>query len=266
VYCVARRLLSKILVRTLYLLLGISIGCAFNPTELGVQRDAQSSGSGSSQPVAPTPDAFVPTQIAACHSQLEGVVLCLDFEDASLDPTVHDSSGQDHDASSSNVTAMPRQAQQAAMVSESSSIVVAAAASFDLSSALTIELWFDPAQTQEDNTIIEHGNDFGVDFDRSTGCFAAGEEVWAPDDLSPGWHHIGCTFDGRTIVAYVDGAIVACEGTSPSNVESRPIELADRVVGGIDDVHLYNRPLTPPEIQLLAGTISPDVSCPTGGG
>jgi Concanavalin A-like lectin/glucanases superfamily len=247
-------------------MLAVSTGCAFNPTELGVQTDAQSSGSGSSQPTGPVPDAFVPTQLAACHSQLEGVVLCLDFEDASLDPTVHDSSGQGHDGSTSDVIAMPRQSQQAAMVSASSSIVVAAAASFDLSSALTIELWFDPAQTQEDNTIFEHGNDFGVDFDRATGCYAGDDEVWAPDVLAPGWHHIGCTYDGHTIVSYVDGAVVACANTDPTGVESRPIELADKVAGGIDDVHLYNRPLAPSEIQLLAGTISADVSCPAAGG
>jgi hypothetical protein len=265
VYCVARSLLSTIIVRTLYLLLAVATGCAFNPTELGVQPDAQGSGSGT-QPVGPTPDAFVPTQIAVCHSQLAGVVLCLDFEDASLDPTVHDSSGQGHDGSTSDVTAMPRLSQQAAMVNTSSSIVVAASASFDLTSALTIELWFDPAQTQEDGTIVEHGNDFGVDFDRSTGCFAGDDEVWAPDNLAPGWHHIACTYDGHTIIAYVDGAIVACKNTDPDGVESHPIELADDVVGGIDDVHLYNRPLAPSEIQLLAGTISPDVSCPSGGG
>jgi hypothetical protein len=259
---VARRLLSKIIVRTLYVLLAVVTGCAFNPTELGVQTDAQSSGSGSQQPVAP--DAFVPTQLAACHSQLEGVVLCLDFEDASLDPTVRDSSGEGHDGTTSGVTAMPRQSQQAAMVSTSSSIVVAAAASFDLTSALTIELWFDPAQTQENNTIFQHGDDFGIDFDHSTGCFAGDDEVWAPDNLAPGWHHIACTYDGKTIVSYVDGAIVACRDADPDGVESRPIELADNVVGGIDDAHLYNRPLVPTEIQLLAGTISPDVSCPGG--
>ncbi|HEY1550982.1 MAG TPA: LamG domain-containing protein [Kofleriaceae bacterium] len=250
--------------RTLYLLLAVSTGCAFNPTELGVQADAQGSDAGS--PVSPTPDASVPTQIAACHSQLEGVVLCLDFEDASLDPIVRDSSGEGHDGSTSNVIAMPRQSQQAAMVTTSSSIVVAAAPSFDLSSALTIELWFDPAQTQEDNTIVAHGDDFGVDFDRSTGCYAGDDEAWAPDDLAPGWHHIACTYDGRTIVAYVDGAIVACTTTNPTDVQSRPIDLADQVAGGLDDVHLYDRPLSALEVQLIAGIPSQAVQCPSTGG
>jgi Concanavalin A-like lectin/glucanases superfamily len=254
-------------VRTLCSLLVVATACSFDPQTLEVQPDAQASASGSSGSSQPptTIDAPSMTQLAACHSQLPGVVVCLDFEDASLDPTVRDSSGEGHDGTASNVVAMPRASQQAAMVSNSSSIVVPASASFDLGDAFSIEMWFDPASTDEDNTIITHSDDFGIDFAQSTGCFNGDDETWGPNALSPGWHHVACTYDGRTLTAYVDGAIVACMTTSPRTVSSDPLQISDHVVGGIDDIHLYDRALAPAEIQLMAGIVSDDVTCPIAG-
>src|SRR5580704_6235057 len=102
--------------------------CGFNPRTLEVQADAQTPTPTPAPPL--TPDAA--QQLAPCHSQLPGVVLCFDFESSSLDPTILDASSGHHDAIDSAVDPMTRLTQQAAMVSDASSITVPASPQLDL--------------------------------------------------------------------------------------------------------------------------------------
>jgi len=76
------------------------------------------------------------------------------------------------------------------------------------------------------------------------------------------WHHIAATFDGATKVLYLDGAQLAAGAQSvPFAYDVPPMYIGcddnngtrvERVAGAIDDVQLYNRALTPAEIQMLA--------------
>ena len=241
-------------------LVALVSACGFNPTPLEVQIDAQGSTTQAGPPDGPNGA----TQFAACHSQLSGVVLCFDFEDPSLVPTIHDSSVGDHDAIGANVDVMTRAQQHAAMVDQASSITVPESPQLDLVGPLSVEMWIEATTAQQDVTVFSHSADYGIDFNFATGCYIGNAEAWAPDTLPPGWHHVGCTFDGTTIAAYVDGSVVACEtGRLDSTPRAAEIGISERFSGGVDDVHVYNRALSPAEIQGLAGVTTGTTTCPT---
>jgi hypothetical protein len=76
------------------------------------------------------------------------------------------------------------------------------------------------------------------------------------------WHHLAGTYDGETMLLYVDGAQVN-SNTSPSGVmrkaSGQSLYIGEgqaypnrRFVGQIDDVRIYNRALSASEIQSLA--------------
>ncbi len=253
----ARGLLFLREVSKLFPLLIVLSACGFNPRTLEVQPDAQTSDSMST----PTTDAA--QQLAPCHSQLPGLVLCFDFESSSLDPTILDASAGHHDASDSAVDPMTRLTQQAAMVSDASSITVPASPQLDLLGPLSIELWLEAGQQEEDTTILQHDNDFGIDFHHAPGCFINdSDDLWAPS-WSAGWHHVGCTYDGTTLRTYVDGSVVACSNVNAAgSIHSTPINIGMNYAGGLDDVHLYDRALAPQELQVLAGVTSGATGCP----
>jgi hypothetical protein len=255
---VARGLLVIRDVSKLFTLLVVVSACGFNPRTLEVQPDAQKP-----EPTpAPPPTGDAAQQIAACHSQLPGVVLCFDFESSSLDPTILDLSAGHHDASDSHVDPMTRLTQQAAMLSESSSITVPASPELDITGPVSIELWLDAAEQPDGTTILQHDDDFGVDFHHEPGCFINdSDDLWAPS-WSAGWHHVGCTYDGTTLRTYVDGSVVTCANVgSPETVHSKPIDISIDYSGGLDDVHVYNRALAPQEMQLMAGVTSGSTEC-----
>ena len=242
------------------LLIGAS-ACGFAPTERQVQPDAQSTTADADANAIAGADAQG-TARAACHSQLPGLLLCYDFEDPTFQTTIYDSSAGDHDATPVDVDVMKRATQQAAGLADGSSILVPEAASLDLASALSIELWIDPGDSNS-GPIIAHQDDYWIDFDRAIGCWVGDLEPWSPHDIPAGWHHIACTFDGTTMRTYVDGSVVACAKThDPMTARAAQIRIGERYVGGIDDVHLYSRALEPAEIQGLAGATSATSTCP----
>jgi hypothetical protein len=238
-------------------LLFIASACSFSASSLDVQPDAQGSDAGS--PAAPPVDA----PNAACHSQLAGLVLCFDFEDPSLDPSIRDSSTGGHDATAANVAPLARSQQQAAMVGSSSSITVPESSALDLAGPLSLELWLDPATAAQRDTVLSHSVDYGMDFDGLPGCYVVDAEAWAAQALPPGWHHVACTFDGGTIRVYVDGSVVGCASARPPQAHAAEIGISERFSGGIDDVHLYDRALAAGEVQALAGVTSGTTTCPT---
>jgi Concanavalin A-like lectin/glucanases superfamily len=87
------------------------------------------------------------------------------------------------------------------------------------------------------------------------------------------WTHVAITYDGSAIRHYINGVLdrttaVSC---SVTNTNSRPIRLGANGAGGevlrglIDDVRIYNRPLTAIEIQADMSTPLPSsvASAPT---
>lgn len=82
-----------------------------------------------------------------------------------------------------------------------------------------------------------------------------------PDNITE-WHHYAMTYDGTTAKVYLDGVLVTATTTTINRSYSGTKDLnfgLDDVVGqpygagSLDEIRLYNRPLTTCEIQILAG-------------
>jgi hypothetical protein len=262
---VARRLLVVAMkMSKLYVLIFVGgAACGFSPSELEVQPDAQPSHVAD----AVTPSGDSTQRTAPCHSQLSGLVLCFDFEDPTLVPTVEDDSSGDHNATSSDVTIMAHGVQQAAMVDSQSSITVPQAAELDLRTAWSIEMWLDPSTHDFESTVFSHSEEFGTDYYAGQiGCYNGDDEAWKQLPTTAGWHHVACTFDGQTIETYIDGNVVSCASSDPRDPHSADLHIGGGYDGGVDDVHLYNRALAPEEVELLAAVTSGAMSCPDDGG
>jgi len=108
----------------------------------------------------------------------------------------------------------------------------------------------------------------GVSFGYRAGQFGAWKHengAWLVSATSPGvghWHHCAYTFDGTTHRLYADGIQVAASTTSPSTSVPTVVHVAARggwagasnFAGDLDDIRIYQRPMTALEIQLLANT------------
>lgn len=65
-----------------------------------------------------------------------------------------------------------------------------------------------------------------------------------------GWRHVACTYDGRTLRLFVDGAGVSARRVRGSIVAAQsPLRIGGSFAGMIDEVKLYRRALSPSEIR-----------------
>lgn len=88
---------------------------------------------------------------------------------------------------------------------------------------------------------------------------------WAHADVGENfngeWHHAAGSFDGMQVKVYIDGALETVSdfqgsiATSTSNVNiGANADKAGRLYeGAIDEVQIYNRALSAPEVSFLAG-------------
>lgn len=72
------------------------------------------------------------------------------------------------------------------------------------------------------------------------------------------WQHLTGTFDGNRIKVYVNGIIrQSRDWAFPMNSNTNPFYIGGAIWGNmfglIDDVRIYNRALTPEEVQALYG-------------
>jgi len=85
-----------------------------------------------------------------------------------------------------------------------------------------------------------------------------GDDLTVNNFWDTNWHHIALTYDGTTAILYADGTQVASAAKNWNLVANlayigRQVNTAAEFWNGlIDDVRLYNRVLTPVEIQVLA--------------
>ena len=81
----------------------------------------------------------------------------------------------------------------------------------------------------------------------------------APNFLDGRWHHVATVFDGRTLTVYVDGQEIAsapAEGRAVTlGRDSGDLEIGgrpDAFVGLVDDVQVWDSPLTAGQVAVLA--------------
>ena len=151
--------------------------------------------------------------------------------------------------------------------------------SLDLTTAFTLEAWIKPAtigfgsktillKAQPNQLLYALYATEEQSGRSSTHAWLAGadERVIATDPLVPGvWTHIAATYDGTTLRLYVNGIEVNNQpltGSIPTSTD--PLTLGGNPIWGeaydglLDDIRIYNRPLTPAEIQA-------DMTTPVGG-
>ncbi len=214
---------------------------------------------------------------AACTH--DGVLLCLAFEDA-------DNPGLDHSPTAQRVAAngvdsVPRQDlkadELAAELDLASLVILTDNAAFDLQAPMSLDLWFFYTEfTDSQRILIDNNlqytvflqpdadavqcqwlvkNNSGLD-----GAFAPAT-ITRPNE----WHHVACTYDGTTALAYIDGQVSPSVGTRAGELIEDP--LPPRIgqagnandprlyVGKLDNVRVWTRLLDASEIALFAAGI-----------
>jgi VCBS repeat-containing protein len=163
-------------------------------------------------------------------------------------------------------------------------VTVADAASLDLTTAMTIEAWVNPAsQSGNWRTVVMKERTGGLIYslyaydgaplaggtNRPAGYARVGggdQAVRGPATLPLNtWSHIAVTFDGSSMRFYVGGAQVASRTLSGTiAVSGQPLRLGGNSVWGeffngmLDEVRVYNRALSAAEIQAdMNGTPPP---------
>jgi glucose/arabinose dehydrogenase len=153
-------------------------------------------------------------------------------------------------------------------------VTIAASSSLDLTGGMTLEAWVYPRTVSGWRTVVlkpRPGNvAYGLSGSTSNGRPSAevavgpNREVRGPSSLPLNtWSHLAATYDGAHIRLYVNGGQVASvaatgtifQSTSPLHIGGN---LSDYFNGVIDEIRIYNRPLTPAEIQT-------DMNTPVGG-
>jgi predicted small lipoprotein YifL len=137
----------------------------------------------------------------------------------------------------------------------------------------TVSAWFRSAnpspQTRRANLValtnpaVPFSTQLGLDYDRVALWFwsAPGPIVAAPTVAGSGWHHVAYTFDGAGgYRLYFDGRDVGTAtmvATDKAMTRARlaawdPSDPAEMFAGNIDDVRIYDRVLSPPELAQVA--------------
>jgi hypothetical protein len=135
----------------------------------------------------------------------------------------------------------------------------------------TIGVWFrNAAQTPRLRNLVAFFNE-AEDTGIHLGFDGAKVAVWRFGDFDPiaisaqepdaAWHHLAYSWDGTTHLLYLDGAQVAMSTATVSagavqTARFGTWELPEEVFGGdIDEVRVYDRALSAPEIAALAGRL-----------
>jgi len=152
-------------------------------------------------------------------------------------------------------------------------VKVADSITLRLTDAITMEAWIKPNDPEQNGIIIQKGDSvevvgyrleivggkIGFWFLPAPGEWYGGLEPTA--SITPGWHHIVVTYDGKNIKMYNDAKLrhyINC--TKPLPKENYCLQIGARLYSGelgyfyngtIDEVRIYNRALTAEEILTL---------------
>src|SRR5690606_34696175 len=140
----------------------------------------------------------------------------------------------------------------AAATTVQSRLVVPESAMLDIRDAITYEAWVQVPAYQTAVVIWNQGQyALGIDVYGRPTCWIGDFAAMATQPLGTDtWRHDACVFDGRSLSVYLAGNLARC------GYRQRPIptvgatgtRLASNLVGAIDDVRIYARALTAPEI------------------
>lgn len=151
-------------------------------------------------------------------------------------------------------------------------VTVPDSATLDLTAGMTLEAWVYPTASSGWRTVVlkESPGYLAYALYSSTTSgkpnarvfTAADNDVTGPAALPTNrWTHIAATYDGATLRMFVNGAeVVQRAVTGPIATSDRPLQLGGNSIwkewfkGRIDEVRVYDRALTPTELQTDMGT------------
>ena len=218
-----------------------------------------------------------------CDTSDSSLRLCIDFDDQQA--LTGDGSSFHHDATESGISVMPRDQEQAALLSTASRVRVPETADLDITSNLTVSLWARPDAHPSTGAFwaLDNNKQYAISY-QPTGTFRCG---LGPDTVDtaiwfdPGyWHFIACTFDqqAKMLKISVDGTTAGCrtvdhaiatngnEGTAiGANINAGPT-FSEQFVGGLDDIQVFARTFTTSQICDASGADYCYSPCPLGQG
>ena len=141
--------------------------------------------------------------------------------------------------------------------------------SFDISEQISLSAWVntnDSGNSEDNPYVVKGDHTYGVKHYASNQIqFFIYDGSWytanvgVDDSFNGEWHHVAGTYDGMELKVYVDGALSATTAHAGSiEIQTHNLNIArnseedDRFYDGvIDEVKIYNRALSHPEIRFL---------------
>ena len=137
-----------------------------------------------------------------------------------------------------------------------------------LSSAMTLEAWINPAKIDAWRTAImkERTGDlayalYSSGLNKPSAYVPSGSVLASPALVANTWTHLAATYDGTTIRLYVNGVQKATAASASTLLASAgPLRLGGNSIWGeyfagkLDDVRIYDKALTAAQIQADMNT------------
>ena len=146
-------------------------------------------------------------------------------------------------------------------------------------SAITLAAWFNLSDVTYNRFILSKydgvapQNDTFLRFQAGTGvaCAVGGSTLIGAATITAGqWYHVVCTYDGASIRLYLNGTQMASVGKSGAIADEAgtawligartPANPTACIAGLLDDVRIYNRALTGPDVAQLFAFPAADIT------
>jgi hypothetical protein len=201
-----------------------------------------------------------------------GLVAGYNF-DAGSGTTAADISGSGNTGTLNGATWVSGKYGGGLMFNGSATVSVPSSSSLNVTSGITLCAWIQPTANQSGwRTIMQKQTDaFFLNASNSTGALRPsggatvnGNTVWLTGTTANplnAWTHVCMTYDGSNERLYVNGALAATQAASGLiQTTSSPLWIGgnspygEYFIGVIDEARIYNRALSPAEIQTVMGT------------